>query len=214
MKNLLGVGVAVLGLMAASSTAMATPLAPGATVVPDLSAETGTAGTSITDTFSGSLSGSIVEQVFTESGGKLDFAYQISITSGQLGRLTVTNYAGVDLVTGTNGVSQTTTVPSGSAFSAPTSGAGATTADRSTLLVDGGDTVGFNWSPKLASPATTDILIIRTSVTSDSPNVMNIIDGTVFSFDGLGPAPEPATLALLAGMVPGLGGLVYWRRRR
>jgi len=209
MKNLLAVGVAVLGLMAASSPAMASGLPPGASlVVPDSSPELGTAlGSAITHTFSGTLSGSIVEQVFTESGGKLDFDYQISITGGQLGRLTVTNYAGVDLSSSGLGVSQTTTVVS--PFSPPTSGAGATNADRS---VDG-DTVGFNWAPKLTSPATTDILIIRTSLTSDGPNIMNIIDGTVFQFSGLGPSPEPATLALLAGMVPGLGGLVYWRRR-
>jgi hypothetical protein len=214
MRNWIGVGVAVLSLMAVCSVASATPLPPGGIVVPDTSAETGTLVTSVSDSFSGKTSGSITEGVYSESGGTLDFVYQISVTTGQLGRLTVTNYAGVDLVTPTNGVSMTTTVPSGGIFSTPSAGGAATSADRSTIAVDGGNVVGFNWNPELGATANTWILIIRTPAKSDASNLMNLIDGTVFQFTGLGPAtvPEPNSLLLLAGIVPGLGWLAYRRR--
>jgi len=214
MKNWIGIGVAVLGVLAACSVASATPLPPGMIVVPDTLPETGTfTGTSVSHAFSGKTSGSITEGVYVESGGTLDFDYQLTITAGQLGRLTVTNYAGVSLAA-PNGVSMTTTVPSGGIFSTPSAGGAATSADRSTLVVDGGDVVGFNWNPELGATATTWILIIRTPATTFSSNLMNIIDGSVFQFSGDGPltVPEPNSLLLLAGIVPGLGWLAYRRR--
>jgi hypothetical protein len=213
MKTWIGVGVAILSVLAACSVVSAVPLPPGGIVVPDMSAETGTLLSSITDSFSGKTSGSITEGVYTESGGTLDFVYQVSIATGQLGRLTVTNYAGVSL-DAPNGVSMTTTVPSGGIFSTPSAGGAATSADRSTIAVDGGDVVGFNWNPELGATANTWILIIRTPATSDAPNMMNLIDGSVFKFSGEGPltVPEPCSLLLLAGVFPGLGWLVYRSR--
>jgi len=211
MRNWIRAGVAVFGLMATSSMALGTPLAPGDTVPPDGFAELGSFVTSVTNTFSGTTSGTITEAVFALGGGTLDFDYQITITSGQLGRLTVTNYKGF-----ATDVSSTVLITP--PFVGPSLGAGASTADRSSLGTDGGDTVGFNWVPKLASPATTFQLVIRTDATTYSSNVMNIIDGTVFTFDnGFGPAavtPEPRTLLLLAGILPGLGGMAHWRRRQ
>src|SRR5712692_4939344 len=111
--SLLGVMtcVGVLGVSPASATLLGTvPTAPGSTVFPG-DATGDPAGTLLADMVSpfsistavGTMSGTIESAVYRESGGTLDFYYQVSNTSPDgdvIDRETDSNFAGFATSTG------------------------------------------------------------------------------------------------------------------
>jgi hypothetical protein len=144
-------------------------------------------------TTAGTTSGTLVTAVYKESGGTLDFYYQIdngTSSATSVSRETDTSFTGFTTSVGsrTDGASLTgTTFVNGSAV--PQS------ADR-----DAGATVGFDFNPpvtaKIAPGQSSLVLVISTNATSFTAGNTSIIDGgsqTVASFQPT--VPEPAALA-------------------
>ena len=198
---------------------IATP--PGNTVFPGLvppGTDPGTLLATLSAPFTSSLgtdSGTIVSAVFRESGGTLDFYYQVTVnttapncgTPGQPGcdpisRLTATTFTGfmtslgfrIDGSTLPGGVFVDGTVP-------PVTG------DRNSV----GNVVGFSFNPpdpsKIQPGQASNVLVISTDATNFGAGNVSIIDGgvtTVAAFEPacpLGgcapPTPEPSSLLLL-----------------
>jgi hypothetical protein len=188
------------------ATAQAVPLAPGGTVLPAFPADW--AGPVLGDTglmpfsFGSPLSsGTVREAVIADSmnpfgAGDLTFVYQVTDITGDVARLSGSDYTGwlTDV-----GVS-----PGHAPFVA-----GAVSPATISRTADG-SVVGFNFSPTLVG-ATSLQLLIRTNATTFGSGSIGVIDGGGLTLVGFAPAPEPAYAGLLLGGLFGLGLLVARR---
>jgi hypothetical protein len=232
--------VALLGLLAASAFAPqasadltgTVPTPPSATVFPGPvppGTPPGTLLASLSAPFVSTLGtdrGTIVSAVYVESGGTLDFYYQItnSLTApncgaaGQhscdpLSRMTATDFFGFATSLGFRVDGSTL---SGSPFVdgsvAPVTG------DRNSV----GDVVGFNFNPpdaaKIQPGQISDVLVISTNATQFGAGDVSVIDGgtmTVASFEPKGsPTPEPSSLLLLGTGLLGAASVLRKKLRR
>jgi hypothetical protein len=195
----------------------AVPLAPGDTVTPaDLTGvDPGTLLATLSSPFTTvDTSGTLFSSVYRESGGTLDFYYQIQLSgnsSGDISRETNTSFAGYQTSVGYR--------PDGSALSGSpfTNGTVApTTADRNA----GGDVVGFNFGPpesaKVLPGQTSDVLVISTNATTFTTGSSSVIDGGAGTVQTFEPTvvPEPSTLAQLVLGVIALATLWIRPRKR
>jgi len=222
-RRLLVLSFLAIGMVVFSSMANATILAlgpcpaanPGDTVTPCLAngQGPGTLLASISAPFTSSLgtsSGTLVSAVFRESGGTLDFYYQVfeNTTSTNCGtggkpacdpisRETDTNFATwlTQLAFRTDG----STLPGGLFVNGDTT---PQTADRN---VSPGDVIGFTFNgaptPSPIQPGHTgNVLIISTNAIFFTAGNASVIDGgvtTVASFQPATGVPEPASFALV-----------------
>lgn len=210
----------LLGLVAvpnASATLIGTvPLAPGDTVFPGLTASPpGTLLASLSVPFVttlGTTTGTLDSAVYRESGGTLDFYYQVvnnSRSIDAISRETDTTFTGFTTAVGyridgaslPGGVFVNGTVPP-------------VTADRNGGT---GDVVGFSFSPpdsaKIQPGMTSNVLVISTNATNFTSGDASVIDGGVATVASFGPAsavPEPGSMLLLG---TGVLGLMSMRRR-
>jgi hypothetical protein len=217
-------GCAILSaaiLLLGSSTAHATVLVPGATVVPDLLA--GPAGT-LEDSAvglpfdTGDVMGTLTAAVVRNAAGTLDFYYQITValdSIDSLARNTNSAFAllAPSFVFATEVFFRTDTGGLGD-FVDGDSGATPLTADRNLT----GRTVGFNFlnlpvESGIDPGETSRILVIRTNAVDFTAGISSVIDGGVDSVDTFAPdlVPEPASLVLLGSAFAAAG---YMARHR
>jgi hypothetical protein len=194
-------------------SAGADPLPPGATVttLPAM-IESGTLLAFTAVPFSDAeFTGELNQAVFLESGGTLDFAYQLQDSSSftDVAGLTVIDFLGSTLDVGTaHG-----TAP----FSGGSIGA---SASRDSA----GDAITFSFgATPLAPGETSDVFLIQTNATTFEQNGFISATGTngvpiagsAGMFDPIPPpataAPEPVLLPLLGAALLGMAG-VRWRR--
>src|SRR5262249_7816215 len=126
------------------------------------------------------------------------FVYQVTnVATGDLARIAGDGYT----------LKKTDVVGSGS-------GAVPSSATRSTLPADGGDTVSFNFSPAFTSGGS-ELLIIRTDATGFEKGDITVFNSGTgsASLSGFSPTPEPATFALFGLQGAGLGAFFLYRRR-
>jgi hypothetical protein len=226
-KTLLVAAVSSL-FLGAGTPVRADSLMPGGSVVPSSGSVTGTV-LSDTGTMSYSLlagsktkgTGTVREVVVSGDSnnpyGGLTFIYQVSgVSTGDIGRITGDGYTlkKTDVIVADAGSSSVTLtyLPGTSHF--VSGGTAASTADRSTMPADAGDTVGFNFSSFLNPGNNSELLIIRTNATGYQPGDIALLDSGIASLTGFSPTPEPSTMALLGLQVIGLGAFLVYRRKR
>jgi len=203
--------VAALGVLATAYAANATPLPPGATVVPGIALVNGSveADTGLVAFSLGPISGTVREWVisgntFNPLGG-LSFVYQFSVTSGDVARLTGFAYDAfaVDVEQNLGGLGQVGVIGTRLAL----------TADRT----GSGNTVGFNFNPEVTPGAlsTSGLLIVNTNANFFTAALISVIDGATATVGGFAPTvPEPASILLLGVGLVGVGVLQRKRSRR
>ena len=174
---------AVVLLLTVCSSLRATVVAPGGSIGPPAVIGSLPPGAA-TATISGGYS--MVDAFFNVTGtgtysvkvwspdtgtGFTTFVMNVAVATGEVGRLTMTNFAGF-----------TTDV---FAFGA---GTNATTVDRSPT----GGTVGFNFASALQPGASTVQFVIRTNSPTYATGSLQIIDGGVANEISFAPVPLPA----------------------
>jgi hypothetical protein len=217
----IAIAVIVAGVLAAAP-AHATSLAPGGSVTtpnasfgPIAYGNSGTVLASFVNeapTFSStpSFTGTLTTEVIKESGGTLDFLYQITAAT--------TNTTNIHRVTANDFTNALTNVQFGTAgfsFVAPTNSM-MSGADRSS----DGSTIGWSIVPAgssggVAPGEISQVLIVRTNAITFTTGNTFAIDGGIMSFNSFAPlqfVPEPSSLALAGIGV--LGTIGYGLRRR
>ena len=200
----------VLGLVLLCQHAIASPILPGGVVTPvpteDYSGTLTNVFGNTYDFANGADTGTFAEIVVKDDlnpfgAGDLTFVYQVHVSTGDIGRLTGSGYAGI-----LTDVAQ----HSGHSISLLSTGThGADLADRS----GDGVVVGFDFVPSiLPEPAPTDsttdtslALLIRTNATSIKEGKIGLIDsGGVTEFPAFAPespaVPQPLPSAAWGGL--------------
>jgi len=185
----------LLALICLAPAGYANVLAPGGSGAPDLLTEPGTAVTGVlaTPISTGTYTGTLYSQVDVETGGTLDFLYELVVATGPdaVNRLTVTDFAGYTTDVGDLGFG----------------GIDPTAVDRS----NSGGTVGFlfgNEPNGITAGEQSDVLIIKTNAKTYGVGTGETIDGSVFQGGAYAPSPEPASVGLLLGGLFGIGLIV------
>ena len=194
-------------LLLGPSTAQATVLVPGGTVVPEVL--TGPAGTLLAaatnlpfDT--GDVMGTLTAAVVRNAGGTLDFYYQVTndgASIDSLSRNTNSTFAGLAGPVYTTSVFYREDTGGLADFSDGDAGATPLTADRGlTARVVGFNFLSLPGATGIDPGETSRILVIRTNATIFIPGISSVIDGGVDSVDTFAPSsvPEPASLVLLS----------------
>jgi hypothetical protein len=191
----------------------ATPIAPGGSVAAALVPNP--SGTILADTglisfsYGSPLStGTIRQIVIADAGnpfgaGDLSFVYQVSVATGDVGRVTGSSFAQFLTDVGIN-----TPV-------APFITTGTAMPSVITRSPGAGDVIGFDFTPSIVpdggSSDTSVALIIRTDATAFQPGSIGVIDGGGQTLSGFAPIPEPASVALLS---LGTAGIFAHGRKR
>ena len=216
------------GLTPSAQAALAgtVPTLPGDTVVPGL-VVAGTAPGTLLASLSvpytatlGSPAGTLYSAVYRESGGTLDFYYQVTnLDRSKCGASGQPPCDPIARETDTSFFSFMTSLGfrlDGGSFGGPFVAGTVTpvTGDRNSV----GDVVGFSFNPpdarKVQPGQVSAVLIISTNATNFTTGNASVIDGgtiTVASFQPTSAVPEPATL-LLIGL--GLVAVAYRQRSR
>lgn len=207
--------LAVVAVVAAASSAWATPLVPGTPndFISPVPATSGSAPwgpvslvTSMTSSYSSpTLSGTVTTLVYKEAGGTLDFFYQVTSTNANPAiHLSVPGFG--NTTTNAYMVTDPTILPSPA--SSNLGSVGYTDIYRIDPNVVGADFMGG-----LAN-ASSYWLVVQTNATSYGSSTAFIQDGSQASAASLAPAPLPSSLALFATGAFGLvGGLIRRIRR-
>jgi hypothetical protein len=209
------------------------PAAPGDTTFPcDATGQPlGTLLASLSSPFVSSLgtySGTLISAVYRESGGTLDFYYQV-INNATAGTLSGTGGCGhggqptcdpisretdTDFSTWVTQLAFRTDGSLGAAAGFSDGTVPPVTADRNSPA---GDVIGFSFFPpdssKLLPGTTSNVLIISTNATFFTTGHASVIDGGVTTVNAFQPStgvPEPASFALIGF---GLLGIGYMNRR-
>ena len=192
---------------------------PGTSVVPGLVSATIDPGTLLADeseffSVAGVFSGTLTSAVFMESGGTLDFYYQIendSTSADPIASETDANFTGFSTATG---FLNDATVLEGVFVDGTIS---PVAANRDI----GGDTVGFSFLPigglpGIAPGDTSNVLAISTNATTFENGTASIIYGghriMVDTYAPLQAVPEPVYVPLLGGALLALAAI--WRASR
>jgi hypothetical protein len=221
---------ALVGLCMASS-AHANPLLPGGNSTTYDAFTLGGAGANdpltLVTTLSGNLAapsiglqkffGTYTEWVYENNSGTLDFIYQINLnskTTSAITRITATAFGGV---TTDVGVLTSGSPPGSNSGGLNPNNGGASVIDRSSNVVDGGATIGWNFGSSSGTNITKNtssaILVVATNATTfQGGGILSGIDGSTTSNNALQPGPEPST-TILAGL-GALGLISYGLRRR
>jgi hypothetical protein len=143
-------------------------------------------------------SGVLNTAVFQESGGTLDFYYQVENNAGSidsLARETDTNFTGFTTSTGFR--VDGSTLPGGFVDGTVVP----VTADRN----GPGDVVGFSFNPpdsaKIPPGSTSNVFVISTDATHFTNGTASLIDGgttTIKAFEPQSAVPEPSELMVMA----------------
>jgi hypothetical protein len=194
--------------------AKATPLSPGQSVSPPLQTmETGTLLASSTQSFTLGrnatlVSGTLTDMVFRESGGTLDFVYQLSISKsgaqGSIAQLGVSDFSAPV----TTDVFQSNVMGSNSAFS------------KAMRSLDGASVL-FTPATPFTAGNVSSLAIVKTNATSfDQDGSVTLITGLQGvigisgTFEPIAPVPEPVTMALWGGSFVGLACTGALQRRK
>ena len=217
--------VVAVGMLAGSTVAQATPLTPGATVIPALT--TGNPGTllaSTTQTLTSSTSdwtATVIAAVFRNALGLVDFYYQVQNQTGSAESIQLVNnssfingstiyFTDVYYRAALEGDMAT------AGFASPVGLATPLTAGRTST----GSTVSFDFgagsTPTRIHPGeTTPILVIKTDAAAFEAGTTSLINGggaSYTTYEPAGPAiPEPGSMLLFGS---GLFGLAQLARRR
>lgn len=196
----------------AASLSQATMLLPGGSVgrgttqsPGQLSAfiEIGTLIDQTVQTFNNaSITGTVISSVYRNSGGLLDFAFQVHLdqSSNPVHRVSLYNFG---LFSTDVGYSLTPL--------APYPGIGTIMANEANRSVDG-TVVGWDYdagATGLNPGSTTFAMIVKTNASAYRPGNVGIIDGVTANVNGFAPVPEPASLAVIS-----IGALGVLRRRK